>query len=69
MVTLIPAWRHWLRFACEHREIQAQFVGLDQASIGGHLVSLLQQDSVARHEQLGVELGEFAIAPEPHLAG
>ena len=46
--------RHWLGFACEHREIQAQLVGLDQASIGGHLVSLLQQDSVARHEQLGI---------------
>ena len=61
--------RHWLGFASEHREIQAQFVGLNQPSIGGHLVSLLQQDSVARHEQLGIELDEFTVAPEPHLAG
>ena len=60
--------RHRQGFTGEHRQVEAELNGRDQAGIGRHLIPLLQQDPITGHQQLSGELDGQAIAPEPHLA-
>ena len=65
--------RHGRALAGEARLLDLQRRRHQQTPVGGHLVARLEADDVARHELLGRDLDELAVAPgaggdDQHLA-